>query len=286
LFRAAEIPASLIEKYGQPDDISTLYANWTCPHCGYPKTWSYNFRTGWVSCFACGKSVGPGVLGARKESVALPVAAQRHKGRPGEWQIQRVNMLSTPNAFDYMTKRGLTLDEIQEHCWMQVGQAEWYVTFLCEEDGDPVSWHARCWREDLMQVEGRGPRKWMSPDPFTSGWASTKETVWGLPRIFPDEPVWVTEGILDAFYFPRGVSQMGPDSTETQKIKVLDRRPSRVIICRDNDAAGQRRPDGAILREWRKLNRHIEYEILNPPEGVKDFGELVQRGERHGISGD
>jgi hypothetical protein len=183
----------------------------------------------------------------------------------------------------YLRARGLTQAEADADAVCLAGYRE-YVVFPVREDGEVVTWHARyCWGDDhLLAVNGaaRAERmRWISPPTggaLASGFASTKDVVW-TPEGFSGGPtLYVCEGIFDAYFFaPHGLATMGVGMTTAQGVKVLDFSPKSVMVVLDADR------ETVDLRPFRRLApRAVEFGILRPPEGVKDFGDLVARGER------
>ncbi len=285
----AHLPDKVLAEFGEPETRSATWASWKhgCPTEG--KRYNgllYSFRTGWLMCRACGLRKGPQQLGHRPDPVRIqpPSVARARELMPEVWHAPSFEQ--GYDVWKYLhCKRGMTREEIAEHVLVNPLVSD-YATFPIMEDGVMVSWHARyC---GLAQDEGGAPwiKRYLSPFTPDEGWLQTAETCWGLDRIDAGYPVYVTEGIFDALYFTRGVAFMGGGGhggnsvgcTEQQRIKVLDRNPSRVIIVLDDDEAGRARIP-ARIRDWKRLNRWMDVRVM-APKGGKDFGALVAEGKR------
>jgi hypothetical protein len=264
--RGPQIPQKAIDRFGEPEGLSRDWASWQhdCADSKYHPL-LYSFRTGWLHCQVCGFKMGPRQLDARPEKVSLPApVAKLLREETPAWNPPTINQAA------YLTSRGLHEWEAAELCVANPYKPN-FATFRLVEDGQWVGWHAR------LIPGGENVQRWVSPA-ASEGWASTKETCWGLDRIVADHPVYVAEGIFDALYFEHGVALMGVASTEMQRIKVLDRLPSKVILVVDMDVT-----QTALFEElqrWRRLNRWITVEHLYPHDGAEDFGRLLQDGER------
>jgi hypothetical protein len=128
-----------------------------------------------------------------------------------------------------MRSRGLSHDEVMQ--WVVIDpQRRGWAIFPIQEDGVIVAWQARSCDPLLKPKYTSGRTR--------DGWMRTSDTVWGLDRIQRGKPVYVVEGIIDAIYFTTGVSVLGMKVHKTQVIKILDRRPSEVVLGRDLDAPG------------------------------------------------
>lgn len=76
--------------------------------------------------------------------------------------------------------------------------------------------------------------------------------VWGLDNISPNEEIWLTEGIFDMM----ALRKLGKKSTSCssamwssiQLYKILEKKPSNIVIVSDNDNVGFR--VSAILRDF------------------------------------
>jgi hypothetical protein len=169
---------------------------------------------------------------------------------------------------DYLLERGLTHNEITDYA-VSMPDKPWLAVFPIMEDDILVAWHGR--RMDDGEPKYDSGRS-------SEGWLTGHQTVWGLDRMRPGEPVWVCQGPFDAFYFPRGVAVMTDRVHETQAVKILDRKPSGIFICHDNKEP--LRP-----RELRKLTDKDLVEIYPKPY-ADDFGEMVRNGVRYEEGGD
>lgn len=187
-------------------------------------------------------------------------------------------------AYRYLIGRGFAPIETTMYATALPERLPGYVVFPLMENDEWVSWQGRWYKGDAA-LKTRYPDKWKdhrweSPHK-DEGWRTTKECVWGLDRIIAGEPVYVCEGLFDAIYFERGVGLMGWWPTETQIIKILDRRPSRVTICFDRDPESSDMDPDKAARRFRKYDRELEVTIEPPPPEYEDYGEMVQAGRRH-----
>jgi hypothetical protein len=272
--RGPQIPQEAIKRFGEPEGLSRDWARWrhSCASDEYTPL-LYSFRSGWLHCQLCGFKMGPRQLDTVPEKISLPApVAKMLREETPTWNPP------TKQQTEYLMQRGLQEWEAAELCVHNPHQP-YYAVFRLIEDGQWVGWHGRKIAEKgpLGVIQGH---RWISPAAH-EGWASTKETCWGLDRIVADYPVYVCEGIFDALYFEHGVALMGVASTEIQRIKVLDRLPSKVILVLDADISA--RAFSMALASWKSLNRWITIEIMHPPAGVSDFGQLVEKGERQTI---
>lgn len=188
-----------------------------------------------------------------------------------DWQVPKRNS----ERWDYLKKRGLTDSEIYEHACLQVGYPK-DVFFPILEDGKMLNWQSRNIDPSPRETKYRTG----SPE---DGWVRGSALVWGLDRVRPGEPVYVCEGIFDALYFETGVAILGRVFYRTQAVKILDRKPSVVHLCHDNE---QHLGDAFLDRhyQWldtiRGLRRDVRLVIQTPEGDAKDFGELVAQGKR------
>lgn len=172
----------------------------------------------------------------------------RNPGAPGE-------PLSSEGRA-YLLGRGLTPGEIEQVGAFTPWKKPEYVAFPL-----PDGYHAR------RIVEGT-PR-WIT-SPGAKG-------PWGIDAVVPACVVYVTEGIFDAIMLRRmgriAVAAMGPRPTQADLRQVLLRQPRMVVLVPDADV-----PPGATaeaVASVLKLDRRVCVTVLRPPEGVKDFGELL-----------
>lgn len=219
----------------------------------------------WKPGMRYAKHMGSGRLYPMADSQAKKLSKKRKEGLPlPKWRKP------TDKIWQYCSGRGLTDHEIAEYV-VSSPRLDDYLIFPIQEDKRIISWHAR-------SIDGK---KWLSA-PESEGWVPTNRTCWGLDRVWPGEPAYITEGIFDAFFFEHGVAIMGRNLSGTQLMKVLDRNPSQVVFAPDRDKWLD------TLTQWKTVLRDVwpgfQYRDLRP--ATKDWGELVQRGDRWDYRGD
>jgi hypothetical protein len=163
----------------------------------------------------------------------------------------------TPPARDYLLRRGLTEAEIISLGVTGLQEYPPYAFFPVAEG----IYHGRRICEGFPRYRTVGP------------W---RGELWNEHSVVPGRPVVVCEGIFDAIYFwPQGVALLGHALRRRQALKLLDRRPSRVILACDDDAALLHAREVV-----RGLDRTIPVELWPPPLGCKDWGDMLPQG-RH-----
>lgn len=259
------IPENLVNRLGPPRKEGGL-DSWTVWDAGTGRSndvilWKPGLR--WAVNKATGQRIFAGDPGAWQES-----------WRPEPEQPKLEWQPCTGAVRDYAFSRGLTPEEIDEHCAIH---PDWpnHLAFPITEDGRLVAWQARSIDETWKPKYTSGKT--------SDGWMPAHQTLWGLDRLYPDQPAFLCEGIFDALYFPTGVAYLGSQLHETQIVKVLDRLPSYLALCLDRDTVedfgAYRRLVNAINRVQRfALRRVLIPHVDRTP--VKDFGTAVGLGKR------
>jgi hypothetical protein len=258
-------PPELLERLGDPDQRGSWYV-WVVPGGESVDVWVWR----------------PGMTHAVNRRTRSRIALRSPGRRIIESQLPEMTdparwRLPSGDRRDYLLARGLREEEIAAYCVEDPDLPDW-VIFPVEEDGKTVFWHAR-----HLGLPSEGPgfaqetrSKYLSPR-GGSGWIASHKAVWGLDRISPGEQVNLCEGIFDALAFPRGVAMLGPFLHEDQVVRILDRKPGRLLLCPD------RRGDTGDVdwnqtQGWRrtvnKLSK-IEVFVVVPPPGLKDWGETL-----------
>jgi len=270
------LPTSLTNKLGTPAYVSGEFVGWT--HC-YEGWTSLVWRIGsrYARCQNCGMRFN--VEGSFKKAPSiLDKQIEAWRVKP-DWRS--VSDSHWPSGA-YLRGRGLVTAEMDEH-FCTDSENPGYVIAPIEQDGVVVQWHGRRIRP--------GKPKYISGQ-SKDGWMYQGECVWGLDRVIADQPVYVCEGIFDALYFPTGVAIMGGEIQPAKAVKILDRCPSRVVLCLDkvvqpfpigHELAGAEEMFKDPDKEWAWIQAfqihdiHMEVQILYPPEGSKDFGEQLTK---------
>jgi len=102
--------------------------------------------------------------------------------------------------------------------------------------------------------------------------------LFGQPYIRDSEYVCVTEGPLDAMWlnqlgFP-AVALLGMSMSDKQRDLLLTLPTKELILCLDNDEAGQR----GKKRAFDLLGNKIKVSYINIPEGYKDVQDIKSYG--------
>lgn len=218
----------------------------------------------------------PGMRFAKNKKTGELIEASTEVPLPYRWTTDR-KMVEVPwrycdesqEVYEYLEGRGLTPGEILQYC---VYNPDFPVLaiFPIMEDGVLVAWQGR--RIDEGEPKYHSGRS-------EDGWLTAHETAWGLDRLLPGHPAWVCQGIPDALYFETGVAVMGDQVKEKQAVKIIDRKPSPIVIVHD----GTEKLRGAEV--FATLTGTDVYEQV-PPEGFKDFGELLPLGQRYDKEGE
>jgi hypothetical protein len=163
----------------------------------------------------------------------------------------------------YLEQRGLTGEEIAAYAVSDTGR-DWLAVFPIVEDGQLAGWQGR-------NINGRTPK--CESGATRDGWTPCHKLVWGIDRIYPGKPCYVAEGVFDALYFDYGVATMGSALHETQVIKILDRRPSEIVVVaqlkdEDNDTAEAR---ARGFRSFTDLPVSVKFN----PHPFEDFGDML-----------
>ncbi|MHA2064658.1 MAG: hypothetical protein ACXABY_09820 [Candidatus Thorarchaeota archaeon] len=257
-----DVPESLLTEQGPPDSISGDWATWK-HNCGAGSyaTLLYSFKSGWAFCKGCS---------FKRFYLSKQRRAHVVIGRIGTPRLALEDVSGIRH--EYLRYRGVRTTE--EGFFGERFTDKAYVYIPIVEDGLMVSYQKR----HLLKVQHEQYRYVGAP--ISEGWMGQSECVWGLDRIVPMEPVYICEGVFDALYFPTGVAVLGRELNEAKVVKILDRQPSKVVLCPDERSDIQL---ARWMKEVRKQDSHVPVEIRCASLlGLKDFGDLVKRGERHG----
>lgn len=110
----------------------------------------------------------------------------------------------------------------------------------------------------------------------------------GMPSVFYNigglsknrhytDKIIICEGIADCEYIKKhiytDVIACLTDNISGFKLEILKTLTNHVVLSFDNDKAGQE----AVISETKKLKRNGFFvETMTPPDGFKDFGDLIQ----------
>ena len=126
-------------------------------------------------------------------------------------------------GWDYIESRNINPKTV---VFGKVKNDENYVYFPVIENGNIVYWQARTIHPMLK-------RKTKNPSNFEIG-GGKSGFVYNIDKIIQGEPIFVTEGVFDA-YTMNGVATLGKLCSVSQARKILSRLPSIVYICYDSD---------------------------------------------------
>lgn len=258
----------LCRRYGEPEWTGNRYV-WRLRRGGSQD--EIHFKPGWR--YAYDKQTGQPILKAPIEHHTHKVFKSRLKDPAAMREFIASLELCPMDDLEckYLKARGWEDEEIQE--WARVHpDFRDRVIFPIVEDGVMVAYQSRLIYDYQNAYKGA---------PTQDGWMPSHETCWGLDRLIPGKPAYLCEGIFDALYFPYGVAHLGSKLHNTQVVKVLDRKPSRIVLVLDRDD-----PDTMSrfyddrLRVIKLLNSKIDVEFVLPEEDSKDFGDEVMKGRR------
>lgn len=196
---------------------------------------------------------------------------RQHPSSLGLSRVQAARWTPPPTPVVlYLRSRGLTDDEILAFARGDPMLPD-YAVFPYGPLGVefPLGWTARRICEGEPRYRSGAKRDGWQPEALP----------WGLWRVKKGSPVYVCEGIFDAIHFGTGVAVLSGKVYEAQAKCILVMRPSKVVIACDDDAKLHIEGAADLFRE---LDRYTEVEEIYPPEGYKDFGELLAKGVRHG----
>lgn len=275
------ILSELTHRFGTPVKKGDRYV-WPQPNQG-PYV-EIHWKPGWRNAYIQGlPDDDPGkVIHLKAKQFKFLMASKVSTMTTVNWAAELRPATSNHLARDYAEHRGLTWEEIEEYCCSHPQHSNLLI-FPVYEDGVMVSWHGRQTKESIMDLS-----KYISPSfkAGCEGFLSTKQTCWGLDRIVPQRPVYVCEGIFDALYFGQGVAVMSRTLTKVQIVKILDRKPSSIVLCIDDEGSLLNKKGVRACRKMiRKKDRKIQITAMMPKKGAHDFGDLVAKGLRFSQTG-
>lgn len=246
-----------------------------CPFCGDKRTHHHlyvNLERGVYYCHLCGAS---GVVSKLKEYypnidftyLGNPVSVER----PVRWQykFRRLDLYSSSqldaSVASYLRGRGLTdrdIVSLRVHVSPDIGE---YAVFPV--GGDPYNyWCARA-TSDSASVKWRFPANGAVK-------MTRDEVVWNIENQSRGSEIWVCEGVFDAL-FVGGVALFGKRVFPKQLFRILELRPSKVLIGFDNDAYV------SAVEAMNKFKHFVPCEVCLPPSPFKDYGEMLMERRRN-----
>lgn len=150
---------------------------------------------------------------------------------------------------------------------------------FCHFDDDGKTLRAVKCLDIARQADGSKKKPWVDP-------AGAKLGLWGKFAVDPDDSeVVITEGEIDAVSanevgfnavsMPMGAGDMGWIERDWRWLEQF----RSIILCYDNDEAGQTGLDKAFPALVSRLGRH-RCRIARLPEGVKDANAALQQGRQ------
>jgi len=173
---------------------------------------------------------------------------------------------------DDSVARNLALSYLSGRCISEetairysLGYTPTHIVFPYFEFGELVYWQKR-------EI---GSKMFEFPPEGSTGLKKTN-FLFGFDQIEPDADVAVTEAIIDSISigdFAVATGGAGLSGLQARKIKAM--RPSRVILCPDNDRAGKKslRQDYELLKSLMPMESLF---ICLPPDPFKDWNEMDQ----------
>ena len=254
-----KVPPVLLNRFGTPEIHGDTYV-WRVQ--GGPSDDKWVWKPSWHSAWnrhrkgesipvAFGLSVK---LASANKGMALNLI---HHPWPETWTV------STGDALSYLESRGLTAEEIAAYTVSDTSK-DGFAVFPIVEDGKLVGWQGR-------SIYAHGPKCISSS--AKDGWNSGRKLVFGLDRLYPGETAYVSEGVFDCLMFGHGVATLGSALTDTKVVKILDRKPSGIVILAQNkDPASTAETRARMFRSFTKLDVKIAY----PPSRHEDWGVMLR----------
>lgn len=252
-----KVPVTLLTRFGTPTISGQTY-RWEME--GGPSDDVWCWQPGWAHAWN------------RHTGESIPVAFGKGNTGTGYTAQGRTSLVSFPwpsewtactgDAALYLEDRGLTAEEIAAYTVSDTSRTHLAV-FPIVEDGKLVGWQGR-------NVYGHKPK--CVSGSAKDGWRPCHKLVWGLDRIFPGETVYVGEGIFCALMFSRGTATLGSALSDTQVIKILDRKPSEVVVLgqnKDDESVADTR--AAMFRTFTDLEVAVDYPLLH----MEDYGVML-----------
>lgn len=230
----------------------------TCPKCGENEAWSYYQKPLFVFCQRMNNC---GVNTSIKEMYPDIFKELAEKFPPTE-----DNPKATAAA--YLESRGLDTRKIEFSQGKRKEGGREYPTLKINVDSETV-FHR------LIDYEGKNR---------TRIFGAYSGKVWKPDNLDYSQPIWITEGIIDAL----SLIQSGEQSAATLSSKHLPKKfyeklsasNTEIILAFDNDKAGKE----AIDKHCHFFDEHnknseiqIKYKVAFPPEG-KDWNDLLISG--------
>lgn len=199
-----------------------------CNKCKTKSMW-INVRKQVFKCFSCKNNGHVNLLGLsfdNKQSVKKIINYNFNIHNSSEFSmphnyIEVKSRIDFPKGWDYIIKRGYKPESIK------FGTADKEsIMFPIYENGKLIYYQTRC-VYDFINIKSSNPNK--------NCGVGKEEILFGIDEIKNNEVIIVTEGIFDSLRIG-SISTLGKNMSDIQFNKIMNKRPSLVFICYDNDA--------------------------------------------------
>lgn len=163
--------------------------------------------------------------------------------------------------FDYLIGRGITEEKIDK-TKIFILESQKRILFPVYENGELIFW------------TGRSINK-LNPLPWLKCSATENYPIWGIDDV--SEEMWIFEGVFDALAIRNGICILGAQINSDQIERILNKKPSKIVVVMDNDIAGKNARLN-ILDKLAEKNKNV-YNYIWRGIKEKDAGEIIMAGK-------